>query len=277
MSKKQPVRMTTGRRAVLVVLCAFAAWHIFASFLWIAPYSGMRQAVPGNLLQQYMIPMFGQSWSVFAPEPINGDYRLQVRATVGEGNEARETEFVNATDAELAMLTHNLVPPRGAIQSTEIASNLFNAFHDLSAQQQEVVALGYYNGDDWRERMTESLSATGNAEVAADYLEAEATVNAYATQAAHAMWGDDVVHVQFVVSRQNVVPFEERHDPEAERPAVQPVPTGWRGLIVMPGQSHEAFADTFLTGVEMSGQDDLIGEVAAADASDDETDDGQTT
>src|SRR5690625_6020841 len=33
---------------------------LFATFLWIAPSSALRDVVPGNALQSYMIPMFGQ-------------------------------------------------------------------------------------------------------------------------------------------------------------------------------------------------------------------------
>jgi hypothetical protein len=247
-------RMTPLRRLVLAIVVLFTAWHVFASFLWIAPPSGLRQAVPGSLLQQYMIPMFGQSWSVFAPEPINGDFRLQVRAVVPDeaGGEAEATDWVDATAAELSMLTHNLTPPRAAIQSTEIASQLFNAFNKLSTEQQDVVALGYYEGGaaDWSGRLEEALLATGEDGPARTYLEAEQLVTAYSTQVAHAMWGEDVQQVQFIVSRQNVIPFESRHDPNAERPAVQPAPTGWRGPIVRDGQSQEAFAEVFLRAVE---------------------------
>ncbi|GGA66786.1 hypothetical protein GCM10011490_16810 [Pseudoclavibacter endophyticus] len=252
------MRMTRGRRIVVVLLSAFAAWHVFASFLWIGPYSGIRQAVPGDLLQQYMIPMFGQSWSVFAPDPINGDYRLQIRATLGEDEDARETEFVDATAAELAMLSHNLTPPRAAIHANEVTSNLFNAFNRLSNEQKEIAALGYYNGDDWNDRLSAALAVTGDPALATAYFEAEQTVTAYATQVAHAVWGEEVAFVQFVVSRQNVVPYADRDDPDVQRPPVQSVPTGWRGLLEHEGQSRENFTNVFLRGMELSGQAELI-------------------
>src|SRR5690625_2115613 len=79
----QPVarrRLGAVKRTVTLVAVLFTAFHVFATFLCIAPSSPLRDVVPGNALQSYMIPMFGQSWSVFAPEPINGDYRLQIRS-----------------------------------------------------------------------------------------------------------------------------------------------------------------------------------------------------
>ncbi|HLS63263.1 MAG TPA: DUF5819 family protein, partial [Ruania sp.] len=128
-------RLTTLRRVLVLLGVFFTAWHIFATFLWIAPGSGLRQVVPGNLLHDYMIPMHGQSWSVFAPNPINGDYRLQVRAVVGEGEEATETEWVDATAAELTMLTHNLFPPRASITAMDVASRFKGAYDDLNEAQ----------------------------------------------------------------------------------------------------------------------------------------------
>ncbi|WP_235020028.1 DUF5819 family protein [Ruania rhizosphaerae] len=240
------------KRAVVVAAVLFTAFHIFATFLWIAPASGLRQVIPGDLLHRYMIPMHGQSWSVFAPEPINGDYRLQVRATLNRDGEEIETEWVDATAAELDMLTHNLFPPRAAITASQVASTFRGAYLDLDEEQEEIVALGYYNGDDWRPRLESALRSLGNGGAVTEYMEAEELANAYATQVAYAMWGEDVTLVQFVISRQNVVPYGQRNEPDAERPAVQPYVTGWRGLIEYPGQSRERFAEIFRPAVEES-------------------------
>lgn len=243
------------RPTVIIVAIAFTAWHIFATFLWIAPPSGLRQVVPGDLLTRYMIPLNGQSWSVFAPEPINGDYRLQVRANVVEHGDTVTTEWVDATAAEMSMLTRNLAPPRAAIQAGQLASRFKGAYDNLNEDQQYVVQLGYYEGNDWRDRLAEALNDYGNHVSVDRYIEMERLVDAYATQVAYALWGDDVVHVQFVISRQNVIPFAQRNNPDAERPAVQPAPTGWRGLVEVPGQSRENFADIFRAAVEQSGQE----------------------
>lgn len=243
------------RRIVIIIAAAFAAWHIFATFLWIAPPSGLRQIVPGTILHDYMIPLQGQSWSVFAPEPINGDHRLEVRAiVVSKGADARTTEWVDATAAELSMSQHHLFPPRAAIQSAEMASRFKGAYDDLSADQRKIVALGYYKGADWRTRMTDKIKSYGDGKAVTDYLAVDREVNAYATQVAYAVWGDDVVYVQFAISRQNVIPFAQRNDPDAKRPALQKAPTGWRGVIEEPGQSRENFGKTFRRALAESGR-----------------------
>ncbi|GAA4773988.1 DUF5819 family protein [Microbacterium gilvum] len=241
MPEKTVPRRRVYTRVVMIVAVLFTAWHVFASFLWIAPWSPLREVVPQKALSGYMLPIFGQSWSVFAPEPINGDYRFEVRAIV----DGEETEWVSASDVELSMIRYNLFTPRAGIQAMDVSSQFKGAWADLDEEQQGVAELNYFK-DDWEARMTEAMNAYGDdPQLVSDYVAQEHRATAYATQVALAIWGDDVERVQFQATRQNVIPFADRHDPEAERPDVQYSPTGWRGLVVEEGQSQEAFADVF--------------------------------
>lgn len=152
-------------RLIAVFASLFTAWHILASYLWIAPYSeNAREIVPGsqNTLTAYMIPFFGQSWSVFAPEPINGDYHFNVRATLADGT---ETGWVSATDVELSMIQYNLFPPRGGIQSSEVASSYKGAFDSLSDVQRDVVSCDFLV-DSWEVGLRSALE--GQAQQAAE-------------------------------------------------------------------------------------------------------------
>lgn len=240
-------------RITLVLASLFTAWHVFASFLWISPPSELRTVVPGQMLSSYMLPWYGQSWSVFAPEPINGDYKFEVRAIVEDGVDDDgattyvATDWVDATDAELSMSKYNLFPPRAATLSTQQASKHLNLWKKLTPEQKEIVKLGYYEGDAWLARMRAALTEVGDQpQTVTDYIVQERYSAAYATQVAFAVWGEEgTTQVQFRVSRQNVVPFEKRNDPAAERPAPEMADLGWRGLIVMPGQSAENFAHVF--------------------------------
>lgn len=250
--------LTTVKRVFIVLAALFTAFHVFSTFLWIAPTSQLREVVPGNTLNRYMIPMFGQSWSVFAPNPINGDYRLQVRAVVDDDGAAATTGWVNATKAEMTMHMNHLFPPRAAMSSVDLASRFKGAWDKLNDDQEEVAKLGYYKGDDWQDRLSTAIADNAgkkqNDSVASKYVELDRMASAYATQVAYAMWGEDVQQVQFVVSRQNVIPFGQRNNPDAKRPDVQTAPTGWRGVVEEPGQSRGKFASTFLRGVDNSGQ-----------------------
>ncbi|MFD2757272.1 DUF5819 family protein [Gulosibacter faecalis] len=237
-------------RVVLVVASMLTAWHVFASFLWIAPTSPAREVVPGNALTSYMIPFFGQSWSVFAPAPINGDYVFKVRALVpDDAGELVETEWVDATAVELSMLQYNLFPPRAGIQSSQVASEYKSQYDAITADHQVIVQLNYFE-DDFEQRLEDKLDTYGETDLVDAYMPAEHQATAYATQVALAVFGDDVVRVQYEVTRQNVVPFEDRNDPDAQLPQATVLTPGWRGLVRNEGQSDEAFAEVFLDTYE---------------------------
>lgn len=253
-------------RVVAALATLLTAWQVFASFLWIAPYSPLREVVPGNMLTSYMIPFFGQSWSVFAPEPINGDYHFNVRAVIEEDGQDIETGWVSATDVELSMIEYNLFPPRAGIQSSEVASNYKGAYDSLGEGQKQTVA-GAFTSDNWQAELREALlmgslegdgtdllgddadEATVDEQIAQEHLS-----TAYATQVARAIWGDEVKQVQFRVSRQNIIPFANRHDPEAERPAPMMTESGWRALTTEPGQNDQNFGRTFRAQFERISQ-----------------------
>jgi hypothetical protein len=264
--RKRPIVVKIFAALAVVV----TVWHVFASFLWIFPPSPLRQLAPTGALSSYMLPMFGQSWTVFAPEPINGDYHFNVRAViVGTGGEEVETKWVSANGAELSSVINNLFPPRAGIQAEELASDYMNAWRNLNGGQRDVVADDLL-GEEWRLMLTNDLEALSVDETSTEtdavqspvvvekFLKVEGKAMAYATQVAKAMWGDDVIRVQFRVSRQNVVPFAERNDPGAERPEPSIVLPGWREPHVVEGQDEEAFARVFQklyegdTGVKVS-------------------------
>lgn len=249
-------------KGVAFVAVLLTAWHVFASFLWIAPPSPLREVVPGNALTSYMIPFFGQSWSVFAPEPINGDYHFNVRAVIDENGEDVETGWISATDVELSMIRYNLFPPRAGIQSSEVASGYKGAYDALGRGQQETVARAFTDAD-WEASLRSELLAGATGDDGSDltgddadegqvdaYLAEDHRSTAYATQVARAVWGEDVRQVQFRVSRQNIVPFAERHDPDAQRPEPMMTESGWREPMSESGQDDENFARTFRAQLE---------------------------
>lgn len=244
-------RPTWWVKLIAFAACLLTAWHIFASFLWIAPYSALREIPTQQVLASYMLPMFGQSWSVFAPEPINGDYHFNVRATIKKDGAEVETGWVSATEVELSMIRYNLMPPRAGIQSSEVASGQMNAYNKLDDDQKAVVALDFAKGDweDWMVRSFEKLEGDGPSTDA--YMAEEHVATAYATQVAYAIWGADAVtKVQYRVSRQNVVPFANRNKPDVQRPDPTFSTTGWRLPLEEKGQSREAFRDVFRTQFE---------------------------
>lgn len=243
-SEKKPLRKIIIKRSIIVIALFITAFHLLSTFLWIAPASAARDVIPNNILTKYMIPFFGQSWSVFAPEPINADYYFDVRAIVEKPNGDTEvTEWIRATDVELDRATYNFFPPRSAGLGVKVSSELKGSWDNLSVKQKEIVKSDYFKGDDYK-RLSNNLSKDNNTNIS-DYVKKETTATAYATQVSKAIWGDNVVRVQYQAARQNVILFNERNNKDAVRPSIQPVHTGWRGLVVKPHQSNKEFAEYF--------------------------------
>ncbi|WP_210603581.1 DUF5819 family protein [Brevibacterium oceani] len=240
------------KRTLMVIAMAITGFHLFASFLWIAPSSTLREVIPGDLLSKYMIPMWGQSWSVFAPEPINGDYYFDVRAVIKTDKGEEITQWVRATDVELDHSTYKLFPPRSAGLGIGVASDIKGSWEDLPDDQKAIVKLDYFKGDDSVDRLETKLGEYDDPKnTVSSYLESEHTATAYATQVAKAIWGDDVQRVQYQAARRNVVPFADRNDKNAERPDIQPVPVGWRALVTEKHQSQEEFTKYFCSSDEV--------------------------
>ena len=192
-------RPTWWVKLIAFAACLLTLWHVGASFLWIAPYSALREIPTQEVLAGYMLPMFGQSWSVFAPEPINGDYHFNVRAVIEKDGQEIETGWVSATDVELSMIRYNLFPPRAGIQSSEVASGQMNAFNKLDDDQKAVVGLDFTE-EGWEEWMVRSFDELEGEKPSTEaYMAEEHLSTAYATQVAYAIWGADaVVQVQYL-------------------------------------------------------------------------------
>lgn len=247
--KKRPLWL----RAVGMVCVLLTAWHILASFLWIAPTSSLRDVAPGNTLKNYMLPMFGQSWSVFAPAPLNADYSLSVRAKLPGIEGEQTTEWVDAVNREMSLGHHTIFAPRAALAGNYLASDYRSTWNDLNDEQKQVVEWHYYRGEDWAVRFEESFEkraqsqSTRDQGTARDFMDNEHRIRAYATQVARAVWGEDVIAVQFRVGRHPVIPFSQRNDADAVRPTPSHISSGWRGVVVREGQSDENFAEIFLS------------------------------
>lgn len=252
----QPRSRSSGfRRLVIVLVLALGGWHVAASFVWIAPPAAIRDVFPGDSLRSYMLPLFGQDWSVFAPSPINGDYDVEVRAVVADPTGPQEaTEWVSITAAELTLITHQPFPSRAGIVSWTAASEYKRAYDRLDDSQQDAVALSFHEGDDWQQRLNSAVARGSTSTTTIRFLTSEERMTGLASAAARALWGDDVEAVQFRVSRTNVVPFADRNSADRRRPDPKIVDSGWRGVIRLPGSSQERFAQTFLPLVERAGQ-----------------------
>ncbi|MEV8268321.1 DUF5819 family protein [Microbacterium sp. NPDC076911] len=236
------------RHTAFVAVAILGVWHIGATFLYSTPSTPLREAIPEAVLTNYNYPLFSQNWSVFAPEPIAGDYGFSVRAALeGADGELVNTEWVNVAAAEADLLRHNPLSPRAGYAAYSQSLATKSAYDALTDAEREVIADSYYLGDDWAYVLEDDLFgvAESSSTVLNAYLREEWRATAYATQVAKAMWGDGVATVQYYVSTNYSVPFEERNAADATG-VILAMDSGWRGLIERPGQGADRFADVFL-------------------------------
>lgn len=224
------------------------AIHIVVTFLFNAPSNPVKETLRGEIAG-YMLPVFDQNWSLFAPNPINSEDTLLIRARIAdpEGGDDRITEWVNATEREWTLVHHSLAPSRASRLSSNLHRRLHSAWDDLSADQQEIVARDFDAMPDWSPLADALIEAQGGetSSAVANVVRGDRVATGYATQVARALWGDGVVAVQFELRRTPVPRWDVRFDPVPDDPPSTVREFGWRPVLDADGQADEAFAATF--------------------------------
>ncbi|NEE00930.1 DUF5819 family protein [Phytoactinopolyspora halotolerans] len=234
-------------RGVAFFLVGLLCMHFALTFLWNAPSNPIKDAV-GDEMRGYMRPMFIQNWSLFAPNPVNAEDELLVRARYNDpstGGE-RTTEWISATEAEWTLVTHNPAPSRASRLSSNLHRRLDSAWDDLSNEQQEIMTSDYTDMENWKPLADDLISAQGGetSSRVANMVRADRVATGYATQVARALWGGEIVAVQFQLRRTPVPRWDVRNEPEPEEPSRSYHDFGWRPVLVNEGQDDEAFANT---------------------------------
>lgn len=233
-------------KGIAFFLVGLLGIHFGVTFLFNAPDNPVKDAL-GDEVSGYIQPFFQQNWSLFAPNPINSEDELLVRAQVldPDSGETTTTDWVSATRLEWQLIENNPFPSRASRLSSNLHRRLDSAWRQLSTDQQSVLAEDFSYVTDWGQ-ITDRLAGQSGGTVTADVatmVRADRVATAYATQFATAHWGEDVQAVQYQLSRTPVPRWQERF---ADAP--EAVPTirdfGWRPLVVNDGQDQDAFART---------------------------------
>lgn len=244
-----------GSRAALVVVVvavALLAVHMFFTAVVNVPSDRVKyEVLPGALADRYAQPYLVQDYKIFAPDPADADHQLWVRAWIEDENGEREpSEWVNTTHVELSSLSQKVLRKQLSVTGAE---RLMAAYQRLSAPQQAAAQRNYLEGDALF-GLDEALRTADDARPAAvsAFIRADNYATSYATQVAHALWGDDgsVVGVQVRAVYDPVIRWNDRHDPDAQRPAASYTDLGWVPPMEWEGQDPEAFARTFTNWAE---------------------------
>ncbi|KAM9862912.1 hypothetical protein ACI1US_01152 [Leucobacter sp. BZR 635] len=182
------------------------------------------------------------------------------------GGERVKSEWVNASGVELSATYRRTLRKQLSVVGAE---RLMGAYRGLSADQQQVAAKNHLEGDGLF-GLRDALLAVDGSDPAAvrAFIRADNYVSSYATQVAHAMWGErgEVVGVQTRAVYDPVVRWKDRHDPDAQRPPSSYTDLGWVPAMEWPGQDREAFARSFRAWADRAGVEaGLEGDAGASD------------
>lgn len=190
--------------------------HFAMTFLFVAPLNPVSLD-HNNLVNHYMAPLFQQNWQLFAPNPVNEERGLLVRARVRRADGAiTETAFHDFTSPLITDLhATRLFPPRKSrmVSNTmqllgfrdPIADRLRRRIDDLRADEL-IDGAGAPGDDAAREPLPLSPSEQHVYRTAVEVL------RSVATEAARERWGDGVVEIQVRIVVHQFPPFSRRGD-----------------------------------------------------------------
>ncbi|MFF8309382.1 DUF5819 family protein [Streptomyces lydicus] len=102
-----------SRIVIGVAACAVAvivAIHLAMMFLHVAPSNTLSKQ-QGTLISEYVYPEYEQNWKLFAPNPLQQNIAVQVRAQLRtEDGTARTTGWTDLTARDGRAILHNPMP-----------------------------------------------------------------------------------------------------------------------------------------------------------------------
>lgn len=238
-------RVPTAAKALAAVLLVVLVVHFGITFLWNSQPNPATDVV-GDQVDDYIEPLFEQHWRLFAPNPVNAENELLVRADVRnpETGEFETTPWTSATQREWSLVEGNPFPSRASRLTTNLHRRLEVAWEALDDDQRQVVTVDFFAmDDDWSE-LVNALKDEQDATATAieTYIRAERVATAYATQFAKAAWGKDVTSVQ-VRLRSTPVPRWKDRFGEPDPDAAVVTEFGWRPVVVTDEQDEKAFGE----------------------------------
>ncbi|WP_336653119.1 MULTISPECIES: DUF5819 family protein [unclassified Leucobacter] len=251
-----------GRRSAISPAAKLAAGatvlllavHMTLTAIFNAPAPEIRSSSAWQLANNYIQPYLVQDYKIFAPEPIDSDRQLWLRAWVETSEGERVTsQWINATEIELAAPYRKLLRKQLSIVGSE---RLMAAYRGLSEAQRAAAAENHLDGTGLYPLRDAILAADPTKSAAAtDFIRADNFTTSYATQVAQALWGETgtIIAVQTRAVFDPVIRWNDRHNPDAEQPASSYTDLGWTPTLEWQGQDREAFARTFRSWAAAAG------------------------
>lgn len=112
-------------------LAVFAAWHALAAFLFVAPSNTIMKD-HGPAIRGYIYPEFEQNWKLFAPNPLQRNVAVEVRAEITDpaDGSTETTEWLDLTAIDIANIRHHPLPSHTAQNELRRAWDFYVSSHD---------------------------------------------------------------------------------------------------------------------------------------------------
>ncbi|MET8982541.1 DUF5819 family protein [Streptomyces sp. NPDC004539] len=115
---------------VVAVVAAVAVVHVGMVFLHVAPSNTVSKA-HAEAIDDWIYPEFEQNWKLFAPNPLQQDIAVQVRAEVRSSDGGyRTTGWYDLSAADGRAIDGNLLPSHTQQNELRRAWDFFTGTHD---------------------------------------------------------------------------------------------------------------------------------------------------
>lgn len=225
-----------GARLGVWVMVIAVVVHSAAIALWVGPDNLVRRQVGFERLRSYVLPMFDQNWSVFAPDADFGNELFTIRATVRSADGAStQTNWVPVTAAEIVpAVRHHPFPSRTVAITNRLATEHVRVWGPLSQPQKTAVG---ESGPDitlarLRQRLLGLATNPGERVAAANYLKVESAIEYFLTGIARGIWGDQLISFQIFRS-QVLIPNYETWKGAREITSGQTFTSNWRPPVAL--------------------------------------------
>ncbi|MCX5055672.1 MULTISPECIES: DUF5819 family protein [unclassified Streptomyces] len=123
-------RYQIGAALALAVVAVVVCVHVGMVFLHVSPANTLTKA-HGKAIDDWIYPEFEQNWKLFAPNPLQQNIALQVRAEVQAKNgELRTTGWYDLSAEDGRAIDGNLLPSHTQQNELRRAWDFFVATHD---------------------------------------------------------------------------------------------------------------------------------------------------
>ena len=124
------LRYQIGAALALAVVAVVVCVHVGMVFLHVAPSNTVTKA-HGKAIDDWIYPEFEQNWKLFAPNPLQQNISVQVRADVRTGDGGlRTTGWYDLSAEDGRAIDGNLLPSHTEQNELRRAWDFFVATHD---------------------------------------------------------------------------------------------------------------------------------------------------